>query len=182
MQWLLLLQSMGSRVQGQWLWLMGLVVPWPVGSSRPGIKPVSPALAGGFPTTGPPWKSYIFYIFLDIQLLHTIDDSIMYNITFICTGKPTDSYDSLFQWSGIELAISLKSACGPHDDPPKLSILIPLSGDLPDPGFKPMSPESPALAGGFLTTEPPGKTHLVIPLSEKKQRLSNRASRGPDRS
>ena len=26
--------------------------------------------------------------------------------------------------------------------------------DLPDPGIK---PESPALAGGFLTTEPPGK-------------------------
>ena len=67
------LQSMGSRVQGQWLWGMGLVVPWPVESSRPGIKPVSPALAGGFPTTGPPWKSCIFCIFLDIQLLHTID-------------------------------------------------------------------------------------------------------------
>ena len=31
---------------------------------------------------------------------------------------------------------------------------IPSSGDLPDPGIKPMSP---ALAGGFFTTEPPGK-------------------------
>ena len=102
LQWLLLLQSMGSRVQGQWLWCMGLVVPWPVESSRPGIKPVSPALAGGFPTTGPRWKSYIFYNFVDIQLLHTIDDGIMYNITFICTGKPTDSYDSLY-FSGLEL-------------------------------------------------------------------------------
>ena len=29
-------------------------------------------------------------------------------------------------------------------------------GDLPDPGIKPMSPESPALEGGY-TTEPPGK-------------------------
>ena len=29
-----------------------------------------------------------------------------------------------------------------------------LSGDLPDPGIEPMSP---ALAGGFFTTEPPGK-------------------------
>ena len=27
-------------------------------------------------------------------------------------------------------------------------------GDLPDPGIKPISP---ALAGGFFTTEPPGK-------------------------
>ena len=30
-------------------------------------------------------------------------------------------------------------------------------GDLPDPRIKPMSPESPALAGGIFTTEPPGK-------------------------
>ena len=30
-------------------------------------------------------------------------------------------------------------------------------GDLPDPGIKPMSPESPASAGGVFITEPPGK-------------------------
>ena len=30
-------------------------------------------------------------------------------------------------------------------------------GDLPNPRIEPMSPASPALAGGFLTTEPPGK-------------------------
>ena len=29
-------------------------------------------------------------------------------------------------------------------------------GDLPDPGIK---PRFPALAGGFFTTEPPGKPH-----------------------
>ena len=34
-------------------------------------------------------------------------------------------------------------------------------GDLPDPGIE---PASPALAGGFFTTEPPGKPHSkVIP-------------------
>ena len=32
------------------------------------------------------------------------------------------------------------------------------SRDLPDPGIKPMSP---ALAGGFFTTEPPGKPHFI---------------------
>ena len=37
---------------------------------------------------------------------------------------------------------------------------FPLPGDLPDPGIKPASLESPALAGGFFTTEPPGKTKL----------------------
>ena len=30
-------------------------------------------------------------------------------------------------------------------------------GDLPDPGIKPTSPVSPALADRFFTTEPPGK-------------------------
>ena len=34
----------------------------------------------------------------------------------------------------------------------------PSPGDLPDPGIK---PESPALAGGFLTSDPPGKNLLM---------------------
>ena len=33
---------------------------------------------------------------------------------------------------------------------------FPTPGDLPDPGIEPMSPESPALAGGFFTTTPLG--------------------------
>ena len=39
-------------------------------------------------------------------------------------------------------------------------------GNLPDPGVEPMSPASPALAGGFFTTEPPGKpkTHDPKPM------------------
>ena len=34
---------------------------------------------------------------------------------------------------------------------------FPPPGDLPDLGIKPMSLVSPALAGGFFTSEPPGK-------------------------
>ena len=33
--------------------------------------------------------------------------------------------------------------------------------DLPDPRIEPRSPASPALAGGFFTTLPPGKPHLA---------------------
>ena len=33
---------------------------------------------------------------------------------------------------------------------------FPSPGDLPDPGIQPVSPVSPALAGGFFTTEPQG--------------------------
>ena len=35
---------------------------------------------------------------------------------------------------------------------------FPSSGDLPDPGIKPVSP---ALVGGYFTTEPPGKPVYV---------------------
>ena len=47
---------------------------------------------------------------------------------------------------------------------------FPSPGDLPNPGIK---PESPALAGGFLTTEPPGKPKVAISIltSEIKPRL-----------
>ena len=37
-------------------------------------------------------------------------------------------------------------------------LLFPSPGDLPDPGIK---SASPALAGGFLTAEPPGKSPVL---------------------
>ena len=37
---------------------------------------------------------------------------------------------------------------------------FPSSGDLPNPGFKPMSP---ALADGFFTIDPPGKPFIIYP-------------------
>ena len=39
---------------------------------------------------------------------------------------------------------------------------FPAPEDLPDPGMEPMSLESPVLAGGFFTTEPLGKSLLLI--------------------
>ena len=36
-------------------------------------------------------------------------------------------------------------------------LLLPSPGDFPDPGVQPVSSVLPALADGFLTTEPPGK-------------------------
>ena len=35
-------------------------------------------------------------------------------------------------------------------------------GDLPDAGIEPVFPKSPALAGRFFTTEPPGKPHVCV--------------------
>ena len=57
------LSSCGSRAQS----LRGM---WDL--PRPGHEPVSPALAGGFPTTAPPGKPqfYFFYNFILISLCH----------------------------------------------------------------------------------------------------------------
>ena len=35
-------------------------------------------------------------------------------------------------------------------------------GSLPDPGIKPTSPVAPVLAGGFFTTEKPGKSPFKL--------------------
>ena len=45
---------------------------------------------------------------------------------------------------------------------------FPTPGDLPDPGIEPASLVSPALAGGFFTTAPPGKLKrkMVMPISQ----------------
>ena len=46
---------------------------------------------------------------------------------------------------------------------------FPSPGDLPDPGIKPMSP---ALAGRFFTTEPPGKFFLFYKCTNAVKQLT----------
>ena len=41
-------------------------------------------------------------------------------------------------------------------------LTFPTPGNLPDPGIEPVSLVSPALAGGFFTTDPPGKPICVL--------------------
>ena len=63
----------------------------------------------------------------------------------------------------------------------------PPPGHLPDPGIERGSPESPALAGRFFTTEPPGKTpltpslcaHLSLKLIPIKQRVGRQSHTDP---
>ena len=40
--------------------------------------------------------------------------------------------------------------------------LFPSPGDLPNPGIKPTFPESPALAGGFFSTESSGRPKILV--------------------
>ena len=52
-----------------------------------------------------------------------------------------------------------------HGDSPgkntRVGCHAPAPGDLPDPGIKPASPVSPALAGSLFITEPPGKSSEI---------------------
>ena len=68
---------------------------------------------------------------------------------------------ALGAWASVVVACGL-SSCGTQ------AWLLCGTWDLPGPGLEPMSP---ALAGGFLTTAPPGKSWSCILLgSGKKQR------------
>ena len=55
------LQLLGSRGQAKLMWHMSSVVLGTWDLLSPGIKPKSPALTGGFFTTGPPGKSLCMY-------------------------------------------------------------------------------------------------------------------------
>ena len=60
--WLLLLQGMGSKTYGLSSYPGMWNLPWA------GIEPVSPVLAGGFLTTGPPEKSNFCFLTVLFQL------------------------------------------------------------------------------------------------------------------
>ena len=55
-------------------------------------------------------------------------------------------------------------------------VVISTSRDFPDPGIK---PESPPLAGGFFTTEAPGKPKaIILPIEKKKERKEKMQEKG----
>ena len=83
---------------------------------------------------------------LCLTLCHPMDCSIVAHQAPLSTGFPKQEY-----WSGL---------------------LLPPSGALPDPGIKPMSPGSPASAGGFFTTVPLGRYWLSTEKSSNGKRCS----------
>ena len=58
------------------------------------------------------------------------------------------------------LACQAKLSMGFHRQENCSGLPFPSPEDLPDPGIEPMSPTSPALVGGFFTTELPGKPRI----------------------
>ena len=75
----------------------------------------------------------------------------------VCVCLQSLSHIRLF---GIPWTVYPTRLLCPGDYPSKILdlVAIPSPGDLPDLMVEPMSLASPALAGGFLTTVPPGKS------------------------
>ena len=137
---------------------------------RPGIKSVSPALAGGFLTTAPPGKPshkvFVFflthcllclfiYLFLAVLGLRfcarAFSSCGKRGPLFIAVRGPLTVVASLV--AEQRLQTRRLSNCG------SWAQLLRGMWDLPRPGLEPVCP---ALAGRFSTTAPPGKPHKVF--------------------
>ena len=107
----------------------------------PGIKLVSPALAGGFWTTGPPGKSPVYLKKKKPQLfIYLTVSSLSWGTWYLC-------------WVTQNLSLQcIEGSMGLHESPIACGILIPWAG---------IKPNSPSLQGGFLTTGPPRKSPQI---------------------
>ena len=77
--------------------------------------------------------------------------------------------DSATPWT---LAHQAPQSMGLSGQEYRSGLPCPPPGDLPHPGIEPAYPVSPALAGGFLTTEPAGKPEALGPLIIKMHTTS----------
>ena len=133
---------------------------------RPGLEPVSPALAGRLSTNAPPGKPltiffFNFYLFIFFWLCWVF--VFVRGLSSSC-GKRGPLFIAVR--GPLTIAVSLVaehrlqtrrlSNCGSRAQ------LLCGMWDLPRPGLEPVSP---ALAGRFSTTAPPGKPPLPFYIS-----------------
>ena len=103
----------------------------------PGIELLSLALQGRFLTTGPPGKPIIELFKNSGDLAAKVCPTLATPWTVACQTPLSMGFPRQAYWSGLP---------------------FPSSGDLPDPGIKPVSPALQAvsyIASGFFSTEPP---------------------------
>ena len=164
---------MGVSRQEYW---SGLPFPSPGILSHPGIEPVSlgsPTCAGSFFTTSTTWECQN-YISINQNknenrkqqdnpvpslLLAPCNEGWL-PLVFIIVHAPSLSHVQLFEtpWT---IACQAPLSLGLFRQEYWSGLPCPPPGDLPNPGIESTSPVSPALAGGFFTTEPPGKPQVI---------------------
>ena len=111
-----------------------------MGSSGPGIKLVSPALAGGFWTTGPPGKSPVYFKKKKNLFIYLTVSSLSWGTWCLC-------------WVTQDLSLQcIEGSMGLHESPIACGILIPWAW---------IKPNSPSLQGGFWTTGPTRKSPQI---------------------
>ena len=123
-------------------------------SPRSGLEPVSSALEGGIPTTGPSPKSRVMHFGW------TQESRIMWGRT-ITAHSQSFSRVWLFvtPWTvALQAPLSMEFSRREYWS----GLPFPSPGDLPDPGIKPTSLVSPALADRFFTTVLPGRIMTFI--------------------
>ena len=115
----------------------GLPFPSPGDLPNPGVKPASLALQGRFLTTGPPGKPIIELFKNGGDLVAKVCPTLATLWAVACQAPLSMGFPREGYWSGLP---------------------FPSSGDLPDPGIKPVSPAFQAVsytASGFFSAEPP---------------------------
>ena len=84
---------------------------------------------------------------------------VLYVLLYLCAQVLNHVWLFLTPWTAAcQAPLSMEFSRQEH----RSRLPFPTPGDLPNSGIQPESPTSPAWAGGFFTTEPPGK--LIIPL------------------
>ena len=132
-------ESESCSVMSDSLWPHGLYRPWNSPDQNTGVGHCS-LLQGIFPAQGSnPGLPHCRQILS--QLSHK--------------GSPFICYHSVTRQAPLSVGFSRQEYWSGLPFPPP--------GDLPNPGIEPMSP---ALAGGFFTTEPPGKSNIMQKLSQ----------------
>ena len=66
---------------------------------RPGIEPVSSALAGGFSTTVPPGKPWVFFFFFLVSILFIYSLIFIISFLLLTLGFVCSSSSNSIRWS-----------------------------------------------------------------------------------
>ena len=100
-------------------------------------------------------------VFLSIRVSHTYTTPLPVKIGKLCVHSVAQLYPTLrTPWT---VAHQAPLSMGFSRQEYWSALPFPLPRDLLDLGIEPMSLESPALAGGFFTTVPPGMLRLWLP-------------------
>ena len=123
---------------------------------RPGLEPVSPALAGGFLTTAPPGKSKGRKI---LAKLSGQGNTLKSTETFepLFSGYEYLPFDWLYKQNVCFLRTWLFSECLSGDSPAQISLELPTS-PVPYPALLPSDPQSLAKRNNLLF---PRQNHYV---------------------